>query len=1447
MAADGTINIDMILNGTDKVKSDADAVRESINDVGDGAENTGGKFSHLKDVFTGTFLGGMLTNAVTAAGSAVKDLGSEAIDASDSMDKFRSTMKLGGFGEDEINTAAKAVRKYADDTVYDLSDVSNTTAQLAANGIKNYTELTQAAGNLNAQAGGNADTFKSVAMVMTQTAGAGKLTTENWNQLADAIPGASGVLQEALKKNGAYTGNFRDAMSEGQITADEFNKAVTQLGMNKGAVEAAKSTDTFEGAIGNLQATAVGAIQDIIDSFGKSNLTGMINGATDVVSKAVDSIQKNKGIISDTFNAVSSITSSAFGTVGDVFKWFKSSFEANVSGISTDNLSKKLKNISEWFDNFKESIHPLTGALGGLLGILTAGVWNTIVKPIKGIASAFKESGDSADKAKGKFDLSQSFQWINAVAADLNIFFKKTTEILEPLGKIAGIMAQGVFETFGDIVGAIADAFHQMNDKALESVKPTNKIADALESIAKHKDAIKAVGAAIAGLVTALTIKKGVTTVIDVAKQVPSMITNVSGAFSKAMALLAANPIIAIVLAIAALGTAFYELYKHNAKFREFVNDLVDKAKDLAKGVGEWFGDVVKQAKDLWKGITDVFTGQADWEKNISKQFNKIKDAIVDSLGAAVDWIGKNWKGLALLIASPIAGGLKLLYDNNKGFRDWVDDLWDKIKSGFSSMVKKISGVWDGITGELTKGAKVAVKAVTGIFKNVGKTLLYAMMIPVGLVAMIVKPIIKPLQNEFRVVVKAVTTVWDAFTNWLSNSFNAVSKAWRKVWNAISDWFGDFFSGLKRNVNKWFKPIAKFFTDWFDDVHDTWVDTWDAISEWFNKFWKKFTLTIRTSVNKVSKIMHDALDAISDKWHDVWNAISSWFNKLWSTIQGHAKKGINKVKSVISGALDAISDLWHRVWNAISSWFSDKWDSIKKTSSKGINSVHGTLSDILDKIKTKWHDIWGGLSDFFKGIWKDIKGYAADGINGVINVINTGVNAINDVWKFFTGKKTGIKKLKPVKFAQGGVVERHLSMVNDSPTENWKELIETPSGELMMAQDRNAILPLEPGTRVYNGDETKQIMSMAGVEHYKDGGIVGAVKDKLSDVGSWLGEKTEAITKFIEHPIKSVESLFEKSVSGMYSSLGNFGELAKGVISKLTNPIGSWFKKGLKKVEEETGDGGGGKGAPSGSGVQRWKGQVKAALKANGLPTSSDYVNAWLRQISSESGGNEKAVQGGYVDINTLTGDLAKGLLQTISATFNAYKFPGHGNIFNGYDNMLAAMNYAKHRYGASSMLQVIGHGHGYANGGWADKPSIFGEVPGEPEIVVNPARNSADKLLIEAMNARIKADPNGKIAKMAANLAHVNDPIQTNFSVTTSGRNTQSFSDSNSGSAYSATDKSYVLNDSKVIELLQIIANKRTTVDGSSFASAYEQYGSTETARRNQLKGRGLAIDAKI
>ncbi|MDN5980159.1 tape measure protein, partial [Bifidobacterium mongoliense] len=210
-------------------------------------------------------------------------MASSAMDASDSTDKFRSTLDFAKIDNGTIEKLIKSTQRYADLTVYDIADIRNVTSQLAANGVKGYGDLAEAAGNLNAVAGGNADTFKSVGMVLTQTAGAGKLTTENWNQMADAIPGASGKLQEAMKKNGAYTGNFRDAMAKGQITADEFNKAIMDLGMTDAAKQAAQSTTTFEGAIGNWQAAITGFGQSVLTAL-KPQLTGAINFATDKLS-----------------------------------------------------------------------------------------------------------------------------------------------------------------------------------------------------------------------------------------------------------------------------------------------------------------------------------------------------------------------------------------------------------------------------------------------------------------------------------------------------------------------------------------------------------------------------------------------------------------------------------------------------------------------------------------------------------------------------------------------------------------------------------------------------------------------------------------------------------------------------------------------------------------------------------------------------------------------------------------------------------------------------------------------------------------------------------------------------------------------------------------------------------------------------------------------------------
>ena len=290
----------------EKLERSSDQSGKEIEDFGDKSTRSARKLDGLKDklsslksAFSFGAVAGLAHNAISSVVSGVQGLVGEAVNASDSLMKFSKTMEFANFGKSQIESSKKEMKDYADKTVYGLEEILNTTAQLASNGIPNYTELTKAAGNLNAVAGGSSDTFKSVAMMLTQTAGAGKLTTENWNQLADAIPGASGLLQDAMLKNGAYTGNFRDAMAQGQITSDEFNQAIVQLGMNDGAVKAATSTDTLSGSWEQMKSTVINGLQSIIDKVGVENITGFINRVTKGIENSIPKITQFIGWLRD--------------------------------------------------------------------------------------------------------------------------------------------------------------------------------------------------------------------------------------------------------------------------------------------------------------------------------------------------------------------------------------------------------------------------------------------------------------------------------------------------------------------------------------------------------------------------------------------------------------------------------------------------------------------------------------------------------------------------------------------------------------------------------------------------------------------------------------------------------------------------------------------------------------------------------------------------------------------------------------------------------------------------------------------------------------------------------------------------------------------------------------------------------------------------------------------
>lgn len=422
----------------------------------------------------GSAIGGLAVKGVTALWDTVKGFAGDVVNMSDSTDKFVNTMSFAGIDTANVEKASKAARDYADRTVYDLSTIQNTTAQLAANGIKDYTGLTEAAGNLNAVAGGNADTFGSVAMVLTQTAGAGKLTTENWNQLADAIPGASGKLQEAMLKNGAYTGNFRDAMADGQITADEFNQALMDLGMTDVAKQAATSTSTIEGAMGNLEAAVTGGLTDAFNLF-KPAVTGGINAAatavTNLAQNGTQGLQTFFTQVKDTgaFNALQTAAQSAGGGLQSLWTGIMAVVNAMTGGqpagtsfgnvlntvaTAAQTVGGWLKTAGDWISRNTDLVTPLVAAVGGAVAAVTA---VTTAMRIAAVAQALLNAVMAANPIMLVITL------IAALVAGLTYFFTCTNTGKAVWSSFTGFLSscvQGIIGFFSGLGSTIVGIFN---------------------------------------------------------------------------------------------------------------------------------------------------------------------------------------------------------------------------------------------------------------------------------------------------------------------------------------------------------------------------------------------------------------------------------------------------------------------------------------------------------------------------------------------------------------------------------------------------------------------------------------------------------------------------------------------------------------------------------------------------------------------------------------------------------------------------------------------------------------------------------------------------------------------------------------------------------------------------------------------------------------------------
>ncbi|MDC2827655.1 tape measure protein [Limosilactobacillus mucosae] len=1155
------------------------------------AQQTGEQFTSLKEIIKGTFVGSLLSNGVGMITGYLKDMTGEALEASDAMDKFKSTMQLGGYGSEEIKRSAKEVKDYANETVYDLGDISSTTAKLASNGIKNYMGLTEAAGNLNAQAGGTAETFKSVAMVMTQTAGAGKLTTENWNQLEDAIPGASGVLQKAMKDNAAYTGNFRDAMAAGQITSDEFFKAVEKLGTTKGAEKAAKSTETFEGAIGNLHAQVIQGLDDTIDKMGKKRITNMINATTDAVTvlttgvlKMFDMIVEHKQIAI----TLGAILTSVFATrkVLDFISVLGSAKRAMVEfGIA----SKAAEGFS-----LPQGAGTLTGAAGlGMRAVSAVGIAAPVGFAAYGAGDAIVNGRDTGSKVGG-------------AAGSIT---GATTGAL--IGRLAG-------GALGSVGGPIGIAIGQSIGQVLGGAGGT-KIGKEIGESVGHNIEEHFKGHPIE-VHTKLKVDKETN---DFAK-----ITTPT-----------ANKITQTVLR---MDVDSQSIAKAKAKTDAYYNELNQKVDNYYKN---------KEAKaqaDLQKLVKNGAMSQADADKRIAN-LQKSDQKAASARKASYAQMQKDTNAYYDQVQKIESNGTNKLYQlaqkygaNSKQVEKEREKELRKARQDYIAQEYKDQVAANSkISKYVQQGADTQKKIYEKLIKDKGK-----------LDTQDLKATQKSADQKYRAAVEPAKKTRDE---------------------------------VVKNANSQYKETVKAAEKEYKEHH--------TISK------KKY----EEIVENAKKQRDGDVDAADDEYRKTTKKARDQHKKVTDEINKQKEEVVNAANAQAAGHASAAA-------NEESQTNTHYAEGSKKTAS-----------------------IWNKLGE-----------------------------GINKVLKVFEASQT--VPMIPAAYATGtgALPTSQLALVG----EEGFELAHTPHGYELLGAGGPELRFLDAGTSILTHEQSKAAIAMNGgkIPGYAKG--TGAkIEDFIDSAGDKLGDAFDLVGKSASEIWETIKKStgIDKMLNALEHPYFTY-DRGNGSIHLAANAVGDFIKKMADKFMEKIG----------GAGVS--DSLVKAAASMMHTEVSGGDVSHILNVIKHESGGRANAIN--LWDSNAQKGTPSKGILQFIDSTFMKYAMPGHTNIWNPLDQLLAMFNDTSWR----SDLTLGGWGpvggRRFANGGWAFEPAIFGEVPGQPEVAINPRRDTADGLIAEAIQARAKVNPNGiagKLSQLINNTKSAANSMMPVFATNNGGHASQS------------------------------------------------------------------------
>lgn len=697
---------------------------------------------------------GITSNVFSKVASVVTSSLGSAVDRADQMNNFPKVMKNLGYSATDAAASIKKISDALDGLPTTSSAMTGMVQQLAplTSNLDEATDIALAFNNAMLAGGASTMEQENALTQYTQMLSAGKVDMQAWRSIQAAMPGQLNQVAEAMLGAGKNSNDLYEAMKNGSISFDDFNKKVIELNQNgfgKYASFAQQAKDATQGigtAMENVKNRVAKAVQKIIDAVGVENIAGAINRfssqfgkvgdaaasmVTDVKKKLSEAgkwitglydkldktgaITRFKDTISTAFESARSRVTEAVDRIAGSFKGLVpdgaivSAIEGVLKYVGTvfSDFADWIADTVEWWSKFiaalKDTggVQQLAGALGGLFDA------------IGDVADAFRGAGDMAESAAGRFDSAKgSAELLGAVikvAADLvQKMADQLKRVAEWVKKFTDTLSDsGALDTWMD---ALERIFSALGD-ALGSLKRLGKALDGGKKSAEG---------AGDGLDTAAAAAKGFAAYIGAVANVVETVAGVLDGIASAVGKLADGidwlnqkfPILGQVIgflldpmgSLADMAGNLFGLFSGDAganAVNGFSSTFVEPVKAKLDEIGQWFQSLPQKAMDAG----------SQFLTNIGQWFQQLPSQIWTWLTQTIQNV-QAW-GSQMMAQAGDAGSRFLT-----GLGQWLQSLPGRIWQWLTGAISSVQA-WGGQMGAGARNAgNQFLQGITGTLQS---------------------------------------------------------------------------------------------------------------------------------------------------------------------------------------------------------------------------------------------------------------------------------------------------------------------------------------------------------------------------------------------------------------------------------------------------------------------------------------------------------------------------------------------------------------------------------------------------------------------------------------------------------------------------------------------------------------------------------------------------------